>query len=464
MSVIGICFGTAFLTSLAGVSLSLGAFLAGLVVSESRFSQLAFAEILPLQILFSATFFVSVGLLLDWGFLIQHPLLVLGVVGAVLAVKMLATGISLKLLGFGTSAAACTAVVLAQVGEFSFVLERTGRGLGLYPAGIENGGPEAFIGATVALMIATPYFYHLSRRFRQPDVTAVDVAPESVEAPRSVGHAHAELRDHVIIAGYGDAGRMLARILHKREIPYIIVTLSPDGAREAERGELRVLRGNYTRQHELTLAGIRSARMLVVADDDPETTLRVVAAAKALHPDLRVIARSRVGEEASQLHEAGAQHVVSDDRESVARVLEIVLRANDVAAAEIGRFQDVVRSAGETLISHPSSEGLEVGGISGTGTDMRVALTGREHQSSECRHAGDTATVSPSAAGCEECLKDGHPWVHLRICMTGGNVGCCDSSPGQHGTKHYHETGHPIIKSLEPTENWAWCYEDQRFL
>ena len=108
---------------------------------------------------------------------------------------------------------------------------------------------------------------------------------------------------------------------------------------------MRVLRGNYTRQHELTLAGIRSARMLVVADDDPETTLRVVAAAKALHPDLRVIARSRVGEEASQLHEAGARHVVSDDRESVARVLEIVLRANDVAAAEIGRFQDVVRSA-----------------------------------------------------------------------------------------------------------------------
>jgi CPA2 family monovalent cation:H+ antiporter-2 len=117
LSVVGICFGTAFLTSLAGVSLSLGAFLAGLVVSESRYSQLAFAEILPLQILFSACFFVSVGLLFDATFLLHQPLLVLGVVLAVFVVKLLTTGTGLLALGYGAGTAVSAAVLLGQVGD-----------------------------------------------------------------------------------------------------------------------------------------------------------------------------------------------------------------------------------------------------------------------------------------------------------------------------------------------------------
>src|SRR5262245_735130 len=156
LTVIAICFGTAFLTNLAGVSLSLGAFLAGLVVIESRFSQHALGEILPLQILFSAAFFVSVGMLLDLGFLVSHlPLVAMGI-AAVLLVKVLTTGVGVLALRERLPVAIATALMLAQVGEFSFVLERAGRNVGLSPAGLGTAGSQSFIATTVVLMVLTP--------------------------------------------------------------------------------------------------------------------------------------------------------------------------------------------------------------------------------------------------------------------------------------------------------------------
>lgn len=79
----------------------------------------------------------------------------------------------------------------------------------------------------------------------------------------------------------------------------------------------------------------------------------------------------------------------------------------------------------------------------------------------ECTHLGTIREVAPRAGGCEECLKMGSAWVHLRLCLTCGHVGCCDSSPNRHATKHFHKTHHPLIRSLEPGEHWAWCYVDQ---
>ena len=80
-----------------------------------------------------------------------------------------------------------------------------------------------------------------------------------------------------------------------------------------------------------------------------------------------------------------------------------------------------------------------------------------------CPHLSQIREVAPSAEGCEECLKTGSWWVHLRLCLRCGHVGCCDSSPNKHATKHFRQTGHPIIKSLEPGEEWGWCYIDEIF-
>ena len=164
LSVIAVCFGTAYLTSLAGVSLSLGAFLAGLLVSESRFSEHALGEILPLQILFSATFFVSVGMLLDLGFLLGNLPLVAAVAAGVLLVKAATTAASVAALGYRLPVAAASGLMLAQVGEFSFVLERAGREVGLAPAGMPEGGSQAFIATTVVLMVLTPFLTQAGAR------------------------------------------------------------------------------------------------------------------------------------------------------------------------------------------------------------------------------------------------------------------------------------------------------------
>ena len=81
----------------------------------------------------------------------------------------------------------------------------------------------------------------------------------------------------------------------------------------------------------------------------------------------------------------------------------------------------------------------------------------------ECRHAEQVRDVKPSARGCEECLKTGSEWVHLRLCRTCGHVGCCDDSPNKHATRHFHETRHPVIEGYDPPEGWGWCYVDEIF-
>ncbi len=461
LSVVAICFGTAFLTSLAGVSLSLGAFLAGLVVSESRFSQLAFGEILPLQILFSASFFVSVGLLFDPGFLVANPLLVPGIIAAVLVIKVVTTGAGLLVLGYGTTAAACSALLLAQVGEFSFVLERTGREMGLFPAGVEAGGPEAFIAATVALMIATPFLYRAGEALRKRSGGKRFDAGSAGVSSGQVAEQDGGRSGHVIIAGFGSRGRALARSVAEQGIPHLILTLSPEGAREAEAMDLQVLRGNYARQHELGLAGVYSARLLVVADDEPEMTHRVLAAARALNPDLPVLALAVDDREGEKLKSAGAEEVISSHRESTARLVARVLERYDVDPAEVRRYQDRMRT--QPAAARPGSiqRARESEALDEGNAEMVVTLSQQQRAAAGCSHTDATGEVRTDAQGCEECQKSGDSWVHLRICMTCGHVGCCDSSPNKDATKHFQATGHPIVKSFEPGETWAWCFVDE---
>jgi CPA2 family monovalent cation:H+ antiporter-2 len=199
LTVIAVCFGTAYLTSLAGVSLSLGAFLAGLVVSESSFSEHALGEILPLQILFSATFFVSVGMLLDIGFVVMHLPAVVAFVAAVLAVKVATTTASVVALGHPLPLASAVGLMLAQVGEFSFVLERAGREVGLSPVGDATQGAQAFIAATVVLMVATPFLTSLGARSASAiERTMARAMSEEPDSP--LPSPGAPRADHVIVA------------------------------------------------------------------------------------------------------------------------------------------------------------------------------------------------------------------------------------------------------------------------
>jgi CPA2 family monovalent cation:H+ antiporter-2 len=485
LTVIAVCFGTAYLTSLAGVSLSLGAFLAGLLVSESSFSQHALGEILPLEILFSATFFVSVGMLLDVGFLMMHLPLVLIGIATVLLVKVATTAVAVRALGYPLPVAAASALMLAQVGEFSFVLERAGREAGLSPAGLGEAGSQAFIAATVVLMVMTPALTALGARLAgRIERRHAEAEPMAAPGPRP---AHLDLlANHVLIAGYGEAARRLVRVLEGSGIPYLITTLSPSGANEAEAEGLPVLRGDYAKRHTLELARVEHAKMMVIADDDLATVHRVAAVARPLNRTLRIVARARYTAEIEPLMAAGVDLVVAEEMESIVQLFAEVLRDYSISPREIEGHEATIRGGGyralrgEGLPSTPlvrctfePSVALHRTGGRAAASDgpvpaPRAATEVDQERTVElqttvkgCTHLGAIRPVRPRARGCEDCLRIGDTWVHLRLCMTCGNVGCCDSSKNMHATRHHRATTHPIVKSLEPGEEWGWCYVDQ---
>jgi len=451
LTVIAICFGTAYLTSLAGVSLSLGAFLAGLLVSESRFSHHALGEIMPLQILFSATFFVSVGILLDLRFLITNLPLVLTAIAAVLLIKIVTTGVSVLALGYRLPVAAASALMLAQIGEFSFVLERAGRAAGLSAAGLGESGSQAFIAATVILMVLTPFLMQIgskiARRIESTEKARGEAKIEATPVPTALP----TFENHIIVAGYGEAARRLVGVLGGSGIPYLITTLSPEGANEADAAGLPVLRGDYGKTNILELAGVERARMIVIVDDEPAMAERVSAVAKGLNPSLRVVVRTRRITDMAALTNAGAEIVIAEEMESIVRIFSEVMHDYGIPSAEISANEQAVRSGRyAALLRQPPVVG-------------RVTFVPSATQD-VCSHLDQIRPVLPSAPGCEECLKLGDKWVHLRMCMICGHVGCCDSSKNKHASGHFRETSHPIIKSFEAGETWGWCYPDGAYL
>ena len=550
LSVVAICFGTAWLTSLAGLSLSLGAFLAGVIVSESRFSQHALGEILPLQILFSAAFFMSVGMLLDLSFVVENLALVIGVVVGVLALKTLCAGGAALALREPPLRAIGIGLGLAQVGEFSFVLERSGRAAGLAPFGMAESGGQVLIAVTVILMASTPLLLALGARLsaragREKDLSPADVADDHFGLPY--------LENHVIVAGYGNSARALVQTLTGVHVPMIVVTLSPIGATEAEGRGLNVLRGDSARVRTLQLAGIDRAKVLVIPDDEPAHAHRIAMVARALNPTLHLSVRTRRRSDALELYGAGADEVVSEEFEGIVHLFADVLRNYSVTADEIAGHETTLRRGGYAALLDVSTvaeppvrcapgqdcldlrrfmlrEGAPVVGktlseldLPGHGLEFVTSLRdGRElgldvtlqpgdelelrgmasafvasaglFRSEEleglepeatpdelparidietevtlevdpedvrCSHLGSVRPVLPSAPGCEECLAEGHSWVHLRVCMICGHVGCCDDSPGRHATAHFHATDHAVMRSIEPGESWGWCFADQ---
>ena len=450
LTVVAVCFGTAWLTNLVGVSLALGAFLAGLTVSESKFRHHAMGEVMPLQILFSAAFFASVGLRLDLGFAVRNLPAVGLAVTAVFAVK-LATGLAAgRAMRLPTTTALAGGLLLAQVGEFAFVLEAVGRRAGLSFAGMGEGGGPLFVAASVTLMLLTPLMAAGASRLASRDAGAKGEGDGSADATADDGSGDGERLDlsgHVVVAGYGDGGRSIAAALKSAGVPVAVVTLNPAGARHAESLGLPTVRGATSRRPALEQAAVASARVVVIPDDDAETAAASVAVARSLAPSARIAVRTRDPKAVADLRAAGADVVVEEEREGAARLLAEVLPPGQAGAADLlAAFRDAPYDA-------PPDPRL-----SRRPTDSPTAAD----TDWPCPHAAAVRDVAPASRVCDECVALGASWVHLRACRTCGHVGCCDSSANRHATRHFEATGHPIVTSAEPGEAWSWCYVDRR--
>ncbi len=335
LSVVAICFGTAALTNMVGVSLALGAFLAGLVVSESQFSEQAISEILPLRTIFNAVFFVSVGMLLDLSYVIENPFQILGIALAVVLLKFIIATVSLMTLKYPIRIIAASGFTLAQIGEFSFVLERAGRAAGISPAGLGEPGTQTFIAVAVLLMISTPFMIHQS----------TGVGKFLAKTPlRHLGRASKKnteeskktaLEDHVIIIGYGPAGRHLVQVMRDTGIPFVVIEMNPDSVEEMHDNDIPAIFGDASRRHILDLASVKKAKLCVIATNDPDSSPRIVQQARLLNPILQIVVRTRYLTEIERFEELGADIVVPEEMETTVRLFSHVLGAYMIPQQEI---------------------------------------------------------------------------------------------------------------------------------
>jgi len=338
LTVVAICFGTAWVTSLFGISLALGAFLAGLVVSESPYSEHALSEIIPLKSLFNAIFFVSIGLLLDVSFVWRQPLLLATVVLGVLLIKLLATAAATLLLGYPMRVALAVGLTLAQIGEFSFVLAQAGRAVGLTPASMGDLGTQGLLASTVLLMAATPLLIALGRHLN------VQLLQRAANTSVSATPEKAALEDHVIVVGYGPAGQRLVRVLRETGIPFIVIELNPHTVQAAEKEGVPILYGDASRRHILEHAAIDRAKVCVVAINDDAATRRIVELARYLNPTLQIIVRTRFLRDVEFLQRIGADIVVPEELETAVRIFTQVLQAYFVPPEEINRQIAAIRA------------------------------------------------------------------------------------------------------------------------
>lgn len=339
LTVLAICFGTAYLSSLLDVSISLGAFLAGLMVSETRVAARALGEVMPLQILFSATFFVSIGMLLDLGYVLDNPILIVGLALGVVVVKLSATAAAAAALRQPRAVVVCSALILAQIGEFSFVLERVGEQVGLVPAGL-SGGTDAFIAVTVLLMVLSTYAMRLA------DVSATRLAsrspgeasdpeegiPRRIDALADQGVA---LSDHVVVTGYGSRARRILDALELARIPYTIVSLDPAAEEQAEQSGRTVLSGDVSRHFIAERAGLRYARMVLAVDSPLPEVEQFARIAREHNPDVVVLAWAEDLADAAHLQRDGlVDHVVAEREAALDALINHALGHFDISEAE----------------------------------------------------------------------------------------------------------------------------------
>ncbi len=342
----------AWLTSAAGLSLALGAFLAGLIISESEYGAQALGEILPFKELFLSFFFVSVGMLLDLSYVFREVAGVAGATLLALVLKALVVILVVRLLGFSLRTALLSGLALAQVGEFSFILSRTG-----IEAGLLSGPHEQlFLAVSVLTMALTPFLIAGSPAvadgiLRLPLPAFLVGGPIRWPGTEEEEEEEEETRsDHLLIVGYGVNGRNLARAAGVAGIPYVIVDTNPDTVRRERKAGQPIQYGDASHPAVLEHAGVEEARILVTAIPDPGATRRITQAAKRINPAIHVLARTRLVQEVEPLFQAGADDVIPEEFETSVEILVRVLRRYLIPQLEIQEFVGEIRAGGYEML------------------------------------------------------------------------------------------------------------------
>lgn len=346
LAVVALCIGTAWLTAKAGLSLALGAFLGGMIVADTDYGHRAMGDMLPLRDAFVSLFFVSLGMLFDIRVVAEKPLLVgLLLVGFLVAKGFLAT-LAAFAMRFPARVAWLAGAGLAQFGEFGFVLCRLGVSAGV----IDEQATRPLLAAGIASMFLTPVFVRIA-----PHLTAGQrlLAPlERLIGVRSIdeadgGDEHA-LTDHVVIVGFGVAGKLVGRALGISKIPYVVLELNAETVRKARATGERVYYGDATSEEALGHAHLEKARALLLLMNDPDAAKRVVDTARRVAPNVRILMRAHYLLEKQTLLDIGATDVVAEEVEGGVEILARLLRWLDAPRNVIEDRIDEARASTQT--------------------------------------------------------------------------------------------------------------------
>ncbi|MBF0110807.1 MAG: cation:proton antiporter [Magnetococcales bacterium] len=345
LTVIVIGLGVAWLTSVAQLSLALGAFLAGLIISESEFGHQAFASILPFRDIFTSLFFVSVGMLLDFQFLLNHLGEITIVAAVVIGMKMLLAFGSTLIAGAGFAASVSVGLALAQVGEFSFVLAKEGMSQGL----LSPMSHQFFLAVSILTMALAPNLVQrsggLGRKLAQwPVFRRIAVGRPG---PVTTGNP---LCNHLLIIGYGENGQAATLLSRRHGIPHLILETNPETVRREAANGTPIHFGDATQATVLQHAGILDAKAILITIPDATATRNIVATARHLRSDLNIVARSNFVTEVAELETLGADHVISLQLEASVALCHKVFTNFNIAPTALARDLEDVRA---NRILHP---------------------------------------------------------------------------------------------------------------
>lgn len=338
LTVVAIAVGMSVLGQVAGISFALGAFIGGLVVSESEYSSEVLDEIVPLRDIFSTLFFVSIGMLMDPAFLLSHALEIGLLVLAIVLGKFVIVALSVRLLGYDTENAIHVGFLLAQIGEFSFVLA----GEGLSHGAISDELYGLILAAALVTLMVNPVLVNNAERIGKPLERLLSRAPATggiearvEESEHSIEETQlAGLRRHVIVCGMGRVGREVIRVLEDRPFPYVAIEYNSALVEEGREAGYLCIQGDATDPPTLERAGIATAYILVVAVPDLVSAVQIVRAGRASNSKLYIIARTTDSRAMRRLEQAGADQVIQAEFEGGLEMIRQVWRKYGVSSLE----------------------------------------------------------------------------------------------------------------------------------
>lgn len=379
LTIVVICFAVAWLSSSLGLSLALGAFMAGLIISESEYSHQATSNILPFREIFTSFFFVSIGMLLDMAFLFEHIWVILGLTILTFLAKGFIASFAAMVLKYPMRTVILVGLSLFQVGEFAFILSKTGLEAGL----LEAVTYQYFLSVSLMTMAATPFVIMFAHK-----ITGYLSNSGVLEKISGLGYKgkkdnnvdnHPEMTDHIIIIGYGINGRNVSLAAKNAGIPYLILELNPDTVKDERKKGEPILYGDAVEGPVLEHVAIHKARVVVVAISDPVATKRIIVNVRQLSPTVHVIVRTRFVQEMEENYSLGADEVIPEEFETSIEIFTRVLTRYLVPRDEIEAFTRSIRAGKYEMLRSPSLPKNSIMSLEGSLPDLNVATLKIHH-------------------------------------------------------------------------------------